>query len=189
MQTHRRVSSSTPRRICGAVLASVVVLAAFPLIAQRGGRAAGGNAQVDQLPGNVSNGKALVEASQCLDCHRIGETGSRLGPDLSAVGVLRSADQLELAIVAPDAEVQPQHRFVRVVTKDGTTVTGRLLNQDTFSVQLMNSKEELKAYSRSNLREVTILDKGLMPSYKDKLTPTQIADIVSYLASLKGGRL
>jgi putative heme-binding domain-containing protein len=94
---------------------------------------------------------------------------------------------LELSLVAPDAEVQPEHRFVRVVTKDGTTVTGHLLNQDTFSVQLMNSQEELKAYSRASLREVTILDKGLMPSYKDKLTPRQIADIVSYLASLKGG--
>ena len=162
-------------------------MAVLPLVAQRGGRAGGGaNAQVDQLPGNASNGKALVESNKCLDCHRIGETGSRLGPDLSNVGVLRSAEQLQRSIVAPDDEVQPEHRFVRVVTKDGATVMGHILNQDTFTVQLMNSKEELKSYARSNLREVTILDKGLMPSYKDKLTPSQVDDIVNYLASLKG---
>ncbi len=188
MQMDQPVSSVTRRRVFGAAVAGVVVLAAFPLLAQRGGRAGGGaNAQIDQLPGNASNGKALVESNKCLDCHRIGETGSRLGPDLSNVGVLRSAEQLELAIVAPDEEVQPEHRFVRVVTKDGETVTGHILNQDTFTVQLMNSKEELKSYRRANLREVTILNKGLMPSYKDKLTPAQVADVVNYLASLKAG--
>jgi quinoprotein glucose dehydrogenase len=174
------------RRAIGPVVAALVILAAWPLLAQRGGRGGGGaNAQADHLPGNASNGKALFESNKCLDCHRVGQAGSRLGPDLSNIGVLRSAEQLELSMVAPDDEVQPEHRFVRVVTKDGATVTGRILNQDTFSVQLMTSKEELRSYARAALREVTILDKGLMPSYKDKLTPAQIADIVNYLASLR----
>jgi putative heme-binding domain-containing protein len=190
METRQPDSSLVRRRTFGTVVAVLVVLAILPLPAQRSGRGAGGgaNVQVDLLPGNAANGKALVESNKCLDCHRIGETGSRLGPDLSNVGVLRSADELELAIVAPDDAVRPEHRFVRVVTKDGATTTGRILNQDTFTVQLMDSKEELKSYSRSNLREVTILDKGLMPSYKDKLTRSQVADIVNYLASLRGER-
>jgi putative heme-binding domain-containing protein len=188
-QTRQLDSSLARRRSRRTVVVGIVMLAVVPLLAQRGSRGGGGgaNAQIAQLPGTAANGKALLESNKCLDCHRIGETGSRLGPDLSNVGVLRTAEQLESSIVAPDAEVQPEHRFVRVVTKDGTTVTGHILNQDTFSIQLMNSQEELKAYPRSALREVTILDKGLMPSYKDKLTPQQIADIVNYLASLKGG--
>ena len=57
-----------------------------------------------------------------------------------------------------------------VVTKDGATIVGRLLNQDAFSIQLMNADEQLKSYSRSNLREHTIVTKGLMPSYEGKLT-------------------
>jgi hypothetical protein len=88
--------------------------------------------------------------------------------------------------VAPDEEVVPDNRFVRIVTKEGTTVTGKLLNQDAISVQLMNPKEELKTYLRANLREYTIIDKGLMPSVEGKLTAQQVADIVSYLSSLKG---
>jgi hypothetical protein len=71
-------------------------------------------------------------------------------------------------------------------SKEGTTVTGKLLNQDAISVQLMNPKEELKTYLRANLREYTIIDKGLMPSVEGKLTAQQVADIVSYLSSLKG---
>ena len=77
------------------------------------------------------------------------------------------------------------NRYVRIVTKDGTTITGKLLNQDAISVQMMNQKEELKTYLRANIREYTILDKGLMPSVQGKLTDQQIADIVSYLSSLK----
>ena len=155
-----------------AVGVCVVMLVALPLVAQPGGDAA--------------SGRRLVESSQCLDCHRIGETGSRLGPDLSDIGSRRSTDVLRRAIVAPDDDVVPEHRFVRLVMKDGTVVAGRLLNQDAFSIQLINAEEQLKSYLKSNLREHTILEKGLMPSFESKLTAQQVADIVGYLATLKG---
>src|SRR5262249_51805426 len=85
--------------------------------------------------GTAGDGRALVESQKCLECHRIGETGSRLGPDLSDIGRVRSAEQIRRAIVAPNAEVLPEYRQVRIVTKDGSSVTGRLLNQDAFSIQ------------------------------------------------------
>lgn len=137
-------------------------------------------------PGDATRGKALVEANKCFDCHRIGEIGSRVGPDLSEIGGVRTAEQLRRAIVAPDADVLPEHRFVRLVTRDGQEATGRLLNQDTLSVQIIDQREQLRAYPRSNLREVVLQQKGLMPSYERTLTPDQIADVVGYLASLKG---
>jgi hypothetical protein len=79
---------------------------------------------------------------------------------------------------------ESEHREVRFVTKDGATVTGRLLNQDAISVQLITPKEELKSYLRSNIRDFSILDKGLMPSSQGKLTDQQIPDVVAYLSSL-----
>ena len=104
-------------------------------------------AQQPQVPrGDAARGKALYEANKCADCHRLGETGSRVGPDLSGVGDTRTPEQLYRAIVAPDDEVMGEHRGIRVVLKDGTTVTGRILNQDAFSIQLMNSTEQLKSY-------------------------------------------
>jgi len=136
--------------------------------------------------GDGSRGKALVESSGCFECHRIDDRGSRLGPDLSDIGSRRTPDRLKQALVVPDEEVLPENRFVRFVTRDGATITGRLLNQDAISVQLINPKEELKTYLRAPLREYTIVDKGLMPSVQGKLTEQQVADIVSYLSSLKG---
>jgi alcohol dehydrogenase (cytochrome c) len=134
--------------------------------------------------GDRASGKALFESSGCFDCHRIEEKGSRVGPDLSDVGDRRSTDELRRALLTPDEEVLPEHRSVQIVTKDGTTVVGRLLNQDTFSIQLITTAEQLHSYLKSNLREYTILKQGLMPSYQDKLSPQQVDDIVRYLASL-----
>jgi putative heme-binding domain-containing protein len=160
------------------VTATWTLAAAFPA-AQRGD-------QNETLAGDAGRGKALAESSGCFDCHRVGDRGSRLGPNLSSIGSRRTPDRLRQALVAPDEEVVPDNRFVRVVTKDGATVTGKLLNQDAISVQMMNPKEELRTYLRANIREFTILDKGLMPSVEGKLSPQQVADIVSYLSSLKG---
>jgi len=153
--------------------------AAFPA-AQRGD-------QNDTLAGDPERGRALVESGGCFDCHRIGDRGSRLGPNLSTLGNRRTPVRLRQALVAPDEEVAPENRFVRLVTAQGATVTGRLLNQDAFSVQLITPSEELKTYMRSALREFAIVDKGLMPSVEGKLTEAQIADMVAYLSSLKAG--
>ena len=160
-------------------VAAVWFLAAALPAAQRGD-------QNETLAGDAGRGKALVESSGCFDCHRIDDRGSRLGPNLSSIGSRRTPVRLRQALVAPDEEVVPDNRFVRIVTKDGTTVTGKLLNQDAISVQMMNPKEELKTYLRANIREYTIIDKGLMPPVEGKLNPQQVADIVSYLSSLKG---
>jgi putative heme-binding domain-containing protein len=165
-------------RQLAAVAAAYAVAGATTLMAQR--------ATPSEVPsGDGSRGRALVESNSCFDCHRIGDRGSRLGPNLSDIGGRRTPDRLRQALVAPDDEVAPENRFVRVVTSEGTTITGRLLNQDAFSVQLITPKEELKTYMRAALREYAIVDKGLMPSIEGKLTGQQIADIVAYLASLQ----
>ena len=165
------------------IAACFIVLMAPALLAQRG---AGARDQARLPPGDGANGKVLVESNTCFDCHRIGERGSHLGPDLSDIGSRRSPDALQRAIVFPDEDVLPEQRFVRLVTKDGTTVVGRLLNQDAFSIQLIGKDDQLKSYMKANLRQHTILEKGMMPSFAGKLTVQQIADIVNYLASLKG---
>jgi putative heme-binding domain-containing protein len=145
-----------------------------------------GTAALAQVSGDEARGKSLVETNACFDCHRIDQRGSRVGPDLSDIGTRRIPERLQQALLDPDQEVLFENRYVRFVTKDGATVTGRLLNQDALSVQLMTPKEELKTYMRAGLRDYTIVDKGLMPSVKGKLTDQQVADIVSYLSSLKG---
>jgi putative heme-binding domain-containing protein len=138
-------------------------------------------------PGDPAQGKIVFEGKgACLTCHRVKGNGARLGPELTDIGALRRALELEHSILEPDAEVLPQNRFFRVVTKDGATTTGRLLNQDAFTVQLFDDKERLLSFSKSNLKEYAFLDKSPMPSYQGKLSSKELADLVSYLVSLKG---
>ena len=124
----------------------------------------------------------LEQALERIDEHRRCDDGRRL----SDIGGRRTAERLQQALVAPDAEVLPENRFVGLVTREGVVVSGRLLNQDAISVQLINAKDELKSYLKAGLREYAIIDKGLMPSVQGTLTDAAVADIVTYLSSLKG---
>jgi putative heme-binding domain-containing protein len=137
--------------------------------------------------GDPARGKTIYEGKGgCAACHRIRGVGARIGPDLSDIGNLRLAGELERSVVDPDAEILPQNRHFRAVTKDGATITGNLLNEDKYSVQLLDSTGRLVSLKRSNLRDSAFVDKSPMPSYKDKLSHQELSDLVSYLASLKG---
>jgi putative heme-binding domain-containing protein len=170
------------RTVLAAVSASALVVAVVPLPGRlRAEGATAGQAQA----GDAARGRALVESSGCFDCHRIGDRGSRVGPNLSDIGGRRTPDQLRQALVAPDDEVLPENRSVRLVTRDGAAMMGRLLNHDAISVQLITPSEELKTYLKDGLRDFSIVDKGLMPAAQGKLSDQQIADVVNYLGSLK----
>jgi putative heme-binding domain-containing protein len=137
-------------------------------------------------PTDLARGRKIFETEGCMNCHRIHGQGSRVGPDLTNVGARRKREDIEQSIVDPNAEILPENRFVRLVTRDGATVTGRILNEDTFSIQLIDSKEQLRSFQKSDLSSFEFLKKSPMPSYRDKLTGNQLADLVGYLASLKG---
>ncbi|HZS51651.1 MAG TPA: c-type cytochrome [Bryobacterales bacterium] len=137
--------------------------------------------------GNPIRGEAVFRGKgACLSCHRVKGEGSRLGPDLSDIGARRRIAELERSMADPDSEILPQNRFVRLVTADGSAITGRLLNQDAFTVQLFDPQERLLSFPKAGLREFAFLDKSPMPSYKDKLSAQEMEDLVSYLVSLKG---
>jgi putative heme-binding domain-containing protein len=145
-----------------------------------------GNAGSGAAAGDSARGKTIFEGKGgCTACHRIRGQGSRLGPDLSDVGAYRRAPEIEKSILDPDAEILPQNRSVRLVMKDGSAVAGRLLNEDTFNVMILDSKDRLAAYTKSDLKEFTFLDKSPMPSAKGKLSSQELADLVTYLSAQK----
>jgi putative heme-binding domain-containing protein len=137
------------------------------------------------IPGDIARGKSLFETKgACASCHRIAGTGSRVGPDLTSIGAVRQATELQRALIEPDAEVQPTNRFYRVTLKDGTRVEGRLLSHDTYTVQLLDTKENLRSFLKADLRESAFIPSP-MPSYRTTMSPQELADIVSYLTSLR----
>ena len=143
------------------------------------------NKSTPLVAGDSARGKTVYDGKGgCASCHRVDGVGSRVGPDLSRVGQARRTADLELALVNPAADVQPQNRFYRVVLKDGTTVTGRLLGHDTFNVQMIDMKEQLRSFVKADMREHGFIDTP-MPSFGTRLTPQELADVVAYLGTLK----
>ena len=104
--------------------------------------------------------------------------------DLSDIGVTRRSIDLEHALTDPNAAIRTDERVV-VVTKDGKTMRGRLLNQDTYSTQLIDGEGDLQSIQKSNLRQVEILSVSVMPNFSDRFTMQELADVVAYLGTLK----
>ena len=137
--------------------------------------------------GDAARGKALFEGKgQCGTCHRVNGVGPRAAPDLSDVGAVRSAASIQRSILDPSSQMMPINRPVHIVTKDGRTFDGRRLNEDTYSVQIMDSHENLVSLDKANLTTYVISTTSPMPAYKGKLSDDETADLVAYLLSLKG---
>lgn len=145
-------------------------------------------AGANRLPdGDAAKGKLIVEGSgQCLGCHRLQGNGGFLGPDLGAMGSTRRTEQLERALLDPSADIRTNNRTVRWVSQDGTQVTARLLNQDTYRLQAIANSGQLISQAKSDLREFEIMDSSPMPNYEARLSVQQLADVVAYLKTLKG---
>ena len=80
----------------------------------------------------------------------------------------------------------PINRPVRAVLADGTVVSGRRLNEDTYSVQLIDDNGRLRSLDKTTLRELTVITESPMPSYADELSEQEIADVIAYLLTLRG---
>ena len=81
--------------------------------------------------------------------------------------------------------MQLKNRIYRVVTRGGKTITGKLLNQDEYSLQMIDSAGQLVAFQRADLRDAGFVQTPPMPSYRDKLSAEEQADLLAYLGSLK----
>jgi putative heme-binding domain-containing protein len=136
--------------------------------------------------GDPARGKLLYQGKGgCPACHRVNDSGSRTGPDLSDIGLVRSAQFLLQKLRDPQALVMPVNRPVRATTRDGRVIIGRRLNEDTWSVQLIDSHEDLVGLQKSELKDLVMLKTSPMPSYGTLLSDAEIADLAAYLLSLK----
>jgi putative heme-binding domain-containing protein len=161
--------------------------------------------QQDQPAGAASGdarGAGIYRRSGCARCHAIGGQGGALGPDLSDVGRRRVPDYLRRALLDPEADIADsfsQYRWViaipdnfvqvRAITRDGREIRGARINEDPFSIQMRDSNGRLYSFWKDELKELRHdWGKSPMPGFKDKLSPAELDDLVSYLSSLRGAR-
>ncbi|HZJ33878.1 MAG TPA: c-type cytochrome [Vicinamibacterales bacterium] len=149
------------------------------------------------LAGDATRGKTIFTGKGgCATCHKAEHAGGTTGPDLSEAGVIRDFGfgpippdpaLLEQSILEPNADITPAYRVFQVTPKTGAPIRGTLLNQDTFSVQMHDEAKNLRSFLRSDLKDAGFLPSP-MPSSQGRLTPQEVADVVSYLLTLKGSK-
>jgi len=135
--------------------------------------------------GDPKRGRAVFFGKgECASCHRVHRQGSRVAPDLSDIGTIRRPAALQRSILDPSAALMPIHRPVRAVTSDGETIFGRRLNEDTYTVQLIDFKERLRSLVKAELVEYEVSRKS--NKEPTKLSADEVADVIGYLLTLRG---
>jgi putative heme-binding domain-containing protein len=152
--------------------------------------------------GDAAHGKELFYgAAACGTCHMVNGKGGRLGPDLSSVGSSRSIEalvesmrnpskRLAEGIYEPLKDYSQEYETVTVVTSEGTKLQGVVLNEDSFTVQMLDTREQLHSFEKSKLRSYEKTRESLMPAYDTKtLTDKDLNDLIAFLlvAMSQGG--
>lgn len=135
--------------------------------------------------GDPIRGKMLFEGEgQCADCHRVRGVGPRTAPDLSNIGAIRTPASLQRNILDPATALLPINRPVRLVTRFEETIVGRRLNEDTYTVQVIDSQERLRSLKKVDLVSYEISDE---PSKQPTtMSSDEVADVIGYLLTLRG---
>ena len=147
-----------------------------------------GRVAAENLPGDVGRGKELYRAKGCVACHITQGQGGVPGPELTEIGARRSAAYLREALTDPAASAPEGYLVVSATTRDGRSVRGARINEDSFTIQLRDDDNRFHSFRKNGLKELK-KETGVstMPSYKT-LTTVELDDLVAYLASLRGAK-
>ncbi len=150
-----------------------------------------------QAPGDAAHGKALFFGDAvCYTCHMVAGKGGRLGPDLTATGSARAADYLVDSVRNPSRrlaqgiseamkEFSQEYETVKVETADGHKFVGVVLNEDHFTLQMMDLREQVHLFEKDKLRSYEKSRESLMPAYDQKLlSDKDLQDIIAFLLSV-----
>src|SRR5579862_864899 len=147
--------------------------------------------------GNAAHGKELFYGdANCSGCHMVDGRGGRLGPNLTSVGGIRTREyiidsvrnpsrRLAQGLLEATKEFPQEYETITVVTADGKEIKGVALNEDSFSVQLMDTSEHIYMFDKDKLRSFSKSRTSMMPAYDSNLlNDKDLQDIVAYLLSV-----
>jgi putative heme-binding domain-containing protein len=158
---------------------------------EKGGRKLGSSPRprpILALKGDASRGEKLFwsPAVNCGSCHKIGERGTAIGPDLSAIGKLRSREDLLESILEPSRRIEPKYAAYLAQTADGRSFTGLLVKRSEQEVVLRDGQNKEIILASKNVEMLQPARLSLMPDGQMAgLTAQEAADLLEYLASRK----
>jgi putative heme-binding domain-containing protein len=133
------------------------------------------------LPGDAARGRAVFE-KRCATCHRWGDLGHDVGPDLATL-TDRLPGTMLVAIFDPNRAVEARYLSYTAVTQQGLSHTGILAQESDSSVTLVKPDGKRESLLRSELVELSSSGKSLMPEgLENELSPQDVADVLTMLA-------
>ena len=156
-----------------------------------GGRKLGANprpASILAHKGDAKNGETLFfnKEMKCANCHKVGDKGVTLGPELTAISKTRTRPELLDSLLNPSARVEPQFAAYNVRTKDEKTYTGIVVKRDEKQLVLRDAENKEVVIAGDNVESVRPSRLSLMPDGQmSGLTPQEAADLLEYLVQRK----
>ncbi|HEV3263068.1 MAG TPA: c-type cytochrome [Gemmataceae bacterium] len=142
--------------------------------------------------GDVERGRKLflnAEKSQCIKCHRIGDQGERIGPELTGVGARFSRIFLIESILEPSRTIAPSYQTVLVVLRDGRQLAGIKVVESERMLTLADNQGQKHVLAKADIDEQRPVPQSTMPDGLEKrLTTDEFVDLIAFLVSLKETR-
>src|SRR5262249_52992248 len=143
-------------------------------------------------PGNAERGRKVfldVKRSQCLLCHRLGDQGERIGPELTGVGSRFARVHLIGSILEPSRAVAPGYQTMVVTLKDGRVLTGVKAAETVEALTLGDSQGKRHVLARSEIDQERPHALSTMPEGLERaLSVDEFVDLIAFLASQKADR-
>lgn len=135
------------------------------------------------LKGDAMKGLAVF-TKNCSACHKLGEVGNIVGPDLASIGD-KSPQGLLIAILDPNRAVEARYVNYSAITRAGLTITGILASETGNSITLLGQDGKAQVILRKDLDELTSTGKSLMPEGLEKeIKPQDMADVIAFVRSV-----
>jgi putative heme-binding domain-containing protein len=141
-------------------------------------------AEILSLTGSAAAGRRLFEtgAIECKACHRSGNIGTEIGPDLTQIGTKLDRAQLLEAVLEPSKRVDAKYRTYLLETSDGQVHTGLLVEKTERETVLRTTQNKLIRVPAEEVELLTAQQKSLMPELLLRdMTPQQVADVLAFL--------
>ncbi|HUP77785.1 MAG TPA: c-type cytochrome, partial [Pirellula sp.] len=137
---------------------------------------------VTQEVGDASNGKLTYE-KHCAACHKHGELGVNLGPNLTGMAV-HPKPELLMNILDPSRSVEGNFRTYSIRTTDSVVLTGMLASESKTSIEIINAQGKKEVILRDDIEELIASQKSLMPEgFEGQISRTEMRDLLEFLAS------
>jgi putative heme-binding domain-containing protein len=141
------------------------------------------------LSGDAERGRTLFlesTALQCKTCHRVGDTGGSVGPDLAKAAKKLTREQIVENLLEPSKTIAEEYRTHTIELNDGRTLTGVVASKNDRELVLRDAEAKEHRLPTNEIERDLPVPQSLMPEglLRD-LTAQEAADLVEYLCSLK----